>query len=149
MVSYELVSLFNGASELFWQDYRKLSIHGINFQEKPVGFSEKISALGLLQCPAISPRKRDDELIKALNASPRLGLLVLATEHHDVYMILKYLDLDRGWANYYKLMETVDSHAALKKIQLVDVPADRKAFTMLPIISLLQVLIHVTASSKL
>ena len=128
-VSYELVSLFNGASELFWQDYRKLSIHGINFQEKPVEFSAKISASGLLQRPAISPRKRDDELMKALNASPRLGLVVLATEHHDVYMILKYLDLDRGWANYYKLMETVDSHAALKKLQLVDVPADRKAFT--------------------
>ena len=44
-------------------------------------------------------------------------------------MILKYLDLDRSWANYYKLMETVDSHAALKKLQLTDVPADRKAFT--------------------
>lgn len=128
-VSYELVSLFNGASDYFWQDYRKLSIHGINFREKPVEFSEKIAVSGLLQRPAISPRKRNEELINALKASPRLGLLVLATEHHDVYMILKYLDLDRSWANYYKLMETVDSHAALKKLQLTDVPADRKAFT--------------------
>ncbi|MDH0426621.1 hypothetical protein [Stutzerimonas stutzeri] len=128
-VSYELVSLFNGASELYWQGYRKLSIHSINFREKPIVFSEKAAVSGLLQRPAISLRKRDEELTNAFKTSSRLGLLVLATENDDVYMILKYLDLDRSWANYYKLMETVDSHTALKKLQITDFSAERKRFT--------------------
>lgn len=56
-------------------------------------------------------------------------MLLLATENEDVYMVLKYLHLGRGWADYYKLMETIDSNAAIKGLTLPDDDKLRKSFT--------------------
>lgn len=128
-VAYELLSLFNGASELYERCYRKLTIHGIHLRDKPLFYSEQLVAQGLLGRPLISRKRRDDEMKKAKKGGSRLALLVLATENDDVYMILKYLDLGRGWADYYKLMETIDSHAAIKSITVSDNQSTRKSFT--------------------
>ncbi len=128
-VAYELLSLFNGASELFERGYRKLSIHSISLRGLSLNYRDQLVAQGLLERPQISPARREEELQKAKKASSRHTMLLLATENEDVYMILKYLDLGRGWADYYKLMETIDSYAAIKSLTVPDDDKLRTSFT--------------------
>ena len=128
-LSYELISLFNGAAELYEKDYRKLSIHEIVLNGEKSRHFDKVDGIGLLGRPC-SVGERDRQLKKALASPPRLGLLVLATENEDVYHILKYLDAGSNWGNYYKLMETVDSHCKIRQIEVPDNKANRKRFTM-------------------
>lgn len=128
-LAYELVSLFNGASELFGIRSRKQVIRGINFCGKPVRFREQARVISLLGRPSMSTRKWIEHLSKAMQTSPRLALLILATENEDVYMMLKYLGFEPSWSNYYKLLETMETHAELKEKTIPGTKAARGRFT--------------------
>lgn len=128
-ISYELISLFNGASKLFWSDHRPLSIHRVTLEAKSTNFHESMLPVGLLQRPGLSQRKWNEEMKAALRTSPRLGLLILATENEDVYMLLKQFELDNSWSGYYRLMETIDSHARIKSITTNENTKERESFT--------------------
>jgi hypothetical protein len=128
-ISYELLSLYNGASELFERGYQKLTIHGINLQERQTDYQERMQIVGLLGPPSISQSKRDVELRNALRTSAQLGLMILATENEDVYMILKFLDLDRGWIGYYKLLDTIETWERRKGIRAERSKRQEKRFT--------------------
>lgn len=139
-ISYEILSLFNGASELFTRKARKLTIFGINLQEKSTDHQPNEFLTGLLGLPGISEEsteeqvalaaaKRDEELKKAVPASPRMALLILATENEDVYMMLKYLDLGMELPDYYKLMETILWFAKEKSLSLTYDSAKKTQFT--------------------
>ncbi|KQW14926.1 MULTISPECIES: hypothetical protein [Pseudomonas] len=56
-ISYELLSLYNGASELFERGYQKLTIHGINLQDRQTNYQERMQIVGLLGRPNVPPRK--------------------------------------------------------------------------------------------
>lgn len=127
--AYELVSLFNGASELFGIRSRKQVIREINFCGKPVQFSEQARVISLLGRPPMSLRKWTEYLGKATQTSPRLTLLILGTENEDVYMMLKYLGFEPSWSNYYKLLETMETHAKLKGASIPGTAAARERFT--------------------
>jgi len=85
--------------------------------------------LSLLQRPAISQYKWSEEMRKALQVSARFGLMILATENEDVYMLLKQFELDNSWVGYYRLMETIDSHARIKGITIGEDRKERESFT--------------------
>lgn len=128
-LAYELVSLFNGASELFEIRSRKQVIRSINFCGKPVRFREQARVISLLERPPMSQRKWTEHLSKAMQKSPRLALLILATENEDIYMMLKYLGFEPSWSNYYKLLETMETHAKLKGATIPGTAAARERFT--------------------
>lgn len=128
-LAYELVSLLNGASELFGIRSRKQVIRGISFCGKPVRFREQARVISLLGRPPMSPRRWTEHLSKAMQTSPRLALLILATENEDVYMMLKYLGFEPSWSNYYKLLETMETHAELKEKTIPGTKASRGRFT--------------------
>lgn len=128
-ISYELVSLFNGATKLFYRDARPLSIHRILLNGQQLNWREPMLPLSLLQRPAISQYKWNEEMKKALQVSARFGLMILATENEDVYMLLKQFELDNSWVGYYRLMETIDSHARIKGITIGEDRKERESFT--------------------
>ncbi|WP_116894752.1 hypothetical protein [Pseudomonas savastanoi] len=128
-LAYELVSIFNGASELFTFRSRKQTIRGIYFHEKRVRTREQARVISLLGRPSMHQFKWDEHMSKAMQMSARLGLLILATENEDIYMMLKYLGLESSWSNYYKLLETMETHAELKGMTIPGTKADRGRFT--------------------
>ena len=128
-VAYELVSLFNGASKLHWSDYRPLSIHRLLLKDIPLNWREPMTPLSLLRRPSISQYKWNEEMKKALQSSERMGLIVLATENEDVYMLLKQFEMDSSWVGYYRIMETIDSHARVKGITVGEDKKERESFT--------------------
>ncbi|TPG89799.1 hypothetical protein EAH72_30950 [Pseudomonas caspiana] len=128
-LAYELVSIFNGASELFTFRARKQTIRGIYFLGKPVRTREQARVISLLGRPSMHQFKWDEHLSNAMQMSPRLGLLILATENEDIYMMLKYLGFESSWSNYYKLLETMETHAELKGMKIPGTKADRGRFT--------------------
>lgn len=128
-LAYELVSIFNGASELFTFRARKQTIRGIYFLGKPVRTREQARVISLLGRPSMRQFKWDEHLRDAMQMSPRIGLLILATENEDIYMMLKYLGFESSWSNYYKLLETMETHAELKGMKIPGTKADRGRFT--------------------
>ncbi|KPN94096.1 hypothetical protein [Pseudomonas nunensis] len=128
-ISYELSSLFNGASKLFWRDARPITIHKILLEGKPLDWHEPMMPLSLLRRPAISQYKWNEEVKCALRMSARLGLMILATENEDVYMLLKQFELENSWVGYYRLLETIDSHARVKGITIGEDKKERESFT--------------------
>lgn len=128
-LAYELVSIFNGASELFYLQARKQTIREIYFLGKPVRRRHQARVIALLGRPGIHQHRWEEQLVEALQISPRLGLLVLATENEDIYMMLKYLGFEASWSNYYKLLETMETHAMLKGLKIPGTKAARKRFT--------------------
>lgn len=128
-LAYELLEIFNGASELFTFKARTQAIRGIYFLEKRVSARNQARVISLLGRPMMSQYKWNEHLTKALQISPRLGLLILATENEDIYMMLKYLGFEASWSNYYKLLETMETHAELKGVSIPGTKADKKRFT--------------------
>ncbi|WLG83694.1 hypothetical protein PSH97_21715 [Pseudomonas cucumis] len=126
-VSYELLCLLNGAVELFYFDHREWRIDRILRAGIPIQRVEKKIPRALLGAPNFPPHRRNERFLnrRVLNS---ITLIQLATENQDVHMILKYLALKGGWANYYKLMETIDSHASIKNIDVPDDRAKRTTF---------------------
>lgn len=127
--AYELVNIFNGASELLSFKARKQTIREIYFLDKPVRRRQQARVIALLGRPRMHQHRWEEQLGKALQMSPRLGLLVLATENEDIYMMLKYLEFEASWSNYYKLLETMETHAKLKGREIPGTKAERGRFT--------------------
>lgn len=128
-LAYELVNIFNGASELFSFQAKKQSVREIYFQGKSVRRRQPARVIALLGRPRMHQHKWEEQLGKAMQMSPRLALLVLATENEDIYMMLKYLGFEASWSNYYKLLETMETHAKLKEKEIPGSKAERGRFT--------------------
>ncbi|QUG93143.1 hypothetical protein GR140_30740 (plasmid) [Pseudomonas putida] len=128
-LAYELVNIFNGASELFSFQAKKQSVREIYFQGKRVSRRQQARVIELLGRPRMHQHKWEEQLGKAMQMSPRLALLVLATENEDIYMMLKYLGFEASWSNYYKLLETMETHAKLKEKEIPGSKAERGRFT--------------------
>lgn len=128
-LAYELVNIFNGARELFSFRSSKQSIQDIYFLGQRVRHRQQARVIALLGRPHMFQHQWEEQLGKALQISPRLGLLILATENEDIYMMLKYLGFEASWSNYYKLLETMETHAKLKGKEIPGAKAERGRFT--------------------
>jgi len=128
-IGNELISLFNGASTLFNNNYRKVSIFRLLHQEVSVDYVTKVGAAALLGKPSVDQHRIDQEFENGVKSSMKFPLIHLATENRDVYFILKYLDMEISWTTFYKLMEAVETFAKEKGIDLGTVKKERKAFT--------------------
>ncbi|WP_426247883.1 hypothetical protein [Pseudomonas sp. TWR3-1-1] len=129
LVAYELISLLNGASELFERNYQKHTIHAIALKEVRLNHRERVQISGLLKRPrALNPMVSQKQLINGLKTSTAVGLTILATENEDVYLLLKFLDLNDGWVGYYKLLDTIKTLEKKKGIKAVRVAAQETKF---------------------
>jgi hypothetical protein len=128
-IGYELISLFNGASTLLSKDYLKISIFRLLHNEVEVQHEPHRGNTALLGKPALPEARLAAEYENSKNSSTKLRLLHLATEHKDVYFILKYFDMEPGWVTYYKLLEAIEHFAKEKNIALDTIEANRKSFT--------------------
>ncbi|MGP5144485.1 hypothetical protein ACTXKF_19130 [Vreelandella alkaliphila] len=127
-ISHELLSLLNGALKLFNYNFREFSIYRIYHFDKQLIFMESTSLIGLLGKPDIAGFDVKEEKKKAFQTSQVIGILALATDNEDVYMLLKYLSFEGGWSNYYKLMETVESCSAKHDIKMKIDKEERRRF---------------------
>ena len=128
-LAYELVNIFNGASELFSFQARKQTVREIYFLGKRVSRRQQARVIALLERPRMSQHMWEKRLAQALLNSPRLGLQILATENEDIYMMLKYLGFEASWSKYYKLLETMETHAEMKGKKIPGTKAARGRFT--------------------
>lgn len=128
-IGHELLSLYNGASELYQMNSSKISIHRLLYKDKPQNYVAPHEGVALLQRPNFSPARIRQEFEKAKKTSAKQTLVHLATEERDVLFILKYLNMGPGWVSYYKLMEAVEAFAKAKHIDLGTKSQERKAFT--------------------
>ncbi len=121
-IGYELISLFNGAAILDSVDFRKIEIEKLLNKEREVKWFPKEETIGLLN-------KSGFVNTTAIPRDARLWLVDLATTNEDVYLILKYFEMDQGWQTYYKLMETLETFAKNESITLTATPEVRASFT--------------------
>lgn len=128
-ISYELLSLFNGASALFRREHYKLSIFKILLNETEVDRRDKRYIPGMLTKPNITKHAWNDELRKAFATSQKLGLMMLAAEHEDIYLFLKFLDLDSSWITYYKILDTLETWEKRKGIRAFRSKRRERKFT--------------------
>ena len=61
----------------------------------------KQNVVALLGRPNLTPYVIDLELKKAIQMDVRFLMINLATEREDIYLILKYFDMDLSWINLY------------------------------------------------
>jgi hypothetical protein len=133
-VGNELISLFNGASLLFKKDYRKTSIYKVLYNGHEAtsspsqGGQEFLIHPALLGSPECSPDQLAEEVCQAKALGIKFQLIHLATENQDVYFILKYLDMEAGWATYYKLLEAIDFFARKNSVDLAITDSRRRSF---------------------
>ena len=128
-IGYELVSLFNGASALLTKSAYKTSIFRLLHNEKQVEYFPQNGTPALLGKPPFNNHRIAEEFNTGAKSSIKFPLIHLATENKDVYFILKYLNMEHSWTNYYKLMEAVEEFASIKNIELNIDKAKRKSFT--------------------
>jgi hypothetical protein len=127
-IGYELVSLFNGAHRLFREDFREVWIEQLWLNGNRQNFCKNYGISGLLGRPDDSDKLVATEL-KKVQPNSALGLLVKATEHEDVYLLLKYFDMEQNWVTYYKILETVEEWSKKKGQRLCVDSDERKRFT--------------------
>lgn len=128
-IGHELVSLFNGAGCLLQRNFNKVTIVSVVRDGQAINHLPTKSPVGLMGRPAKHEREIQKSYKAANKVDTRLALLHHATEHEDAYMILKYLDMPGDWNTYYKLMETIESHAKKNAIELSTDDKRRTAFT--------------------
>ncbi len=128
-VGYELLSLFNGASLLFQNEYMKASIHKLLHKECEIAYAAPKASSALLGRPNCSPQYLSKELANAKRSSVKFQLIHLAVENQDVYFILKYLDMEAGWVTYYKLLEAIEGFAKTSSVDLEIEESSRRSFT--------------------
>lgn len=128
-LGHELLSLFNGASEIYQMNAPKLSIHQLHYQGVQQIYSPPNEVVALLGRPDFAPGRINEEFARACQFSIKHTLVHLATVERDVLYILKYLNMAPGWVTYYKLIEAVESFAKARGIDLGTVKKDREAFT--------------------
>ena len=133
-VGNELISLFNGASVLFQKDYRKATIYKLLYNGREAssapdqGTQDLLVPPALLGPPECSPEQLAEEFSHAKLLGIRFQLIHLATENQDVYYILKYLDMEAGWATYYKLLEAIEFFASKNSVDLRIADSKRRSF---------------------
>jgi hypothetical protein len=128
-VGYELVSLFNGAACLYDTNFSKIEIEAVWRNEKPIAWIEKNGAPGLLGKPDLNSMQIQEEHRKSSLDDPRFRLVNLATENEDIYLILKYFDMEPSWTTYYKTLETVETLAKKESVAININTKERKSFT--------------------
>lgn len=128
-IGHELVSLYNGASILFNNNYRKVSIHELWHDDLSVEWFPPSSQQSLLGPPTYTSYRTESEIRTLRKSNTKLYLVYLATEHKDIYLILKYFNMDAGWVTYYKILEAIENLAKEKTIDLNINEAKRKSFT--------------------
>ena len=128
-VGYELLSLFNGASVLFYKDFQKASIYKLLHLEREVPYEAPKGSSALLGSPSCSAEQLEEEFANAKRSSIKFRLVHLATENEDVYFILKYLDMEAGWVTYYKLLEAIEHFAQKASVDLGIEDGKRRSFT--------------------
>jgi hypothetical protein len=136
LVAYELISLLNGASEIFQRNTQKYSIHGITFKENILEWRDKTQISGLLKKPAVfSQAAAHEQLRNGLKTSAEIGLTILATENKDAYLLLKFLDLCDGWVGYYKILDTIKTLEKKKISRQQEIALKKTSSGALPIIT--------------
>jgi len=134
-VGYELVSLFNGARLIFGDTslygFQPVKLAAVLHNKVEVRAFESEERYAFLPPPPLSITERFSEL-DALGGDCPLKFLVIATDHEDVYAILKYGVGANSFAGLYKLMETVEHVARKSSIAIPDTvcpPRVRNDFT--------------------
>jgi hypothetical protein len=128
-VGYELVSLFNGVSNIISTNHRKMELAELQHNGVLVRKIAKQNVMALLGRPNLTPYVIDLELKKAIQLDVRFLMLNLATEREDIYLILKYFDMELSWINLYKTLETIESLSKKTKINLSINKKKRGLFT--------------------
>ncbi|AVI82393.1 hypothetical protein YA0016_20815 [Pseudomonas syringae] len=128
-ITYELLSLFNGASTLLEREPYKLSIYKILLEGGELTRQEKRNIPGMLTKPAVSSQAWADDLRKALGTSQKISLMMLAAEHEDIYLFLKFLDQDSSWITYYKILDTLETWERRKGLKAFRSKRKEKKFT--------------------
>lgn len=128
-IGYELLSLYNGVSSIIDKENRKLTLPVLLRNGGRVIKSPRRNTFALLGKPNISSLLYNQEFQKAKDSDPRFLMINLATEREDVYLILKYFDLDGSYINYYKILETLESLSKKTEIPISIDKNLRKAFT--------------------
>lgn len=130
-MTYELLDILNSTTEFFSLEAWKQSVVAIRHKDVPITFRPKAKVVALIGRPArMSYHKWRQHMDDALKSSPRLALLVLATEKEDIRTMLKYFSVPGSWSTYYKILETMETLA--RKNKGVSVPvsrAERSRFT--------------------
>lgn len=127
-IGYELVSLYNGASVIFDAEHLKFGIEGVYKDDIKCDYFPKCPAMALLGKPNLAIHSIEENLNNA-KANKRLWLLHQATERKEVYVILKYLDMELSYTNYYRVMETVLGFAKKQGITLDFSQTEKESFT--------------------
>lgn len=128
-IGYELLSLYNGVSSIIDKENRKLTLPVLLHNGGRVLKSPRRNTFALLGRPSISSLLYNQEFQKAKNSNTRFLMINLATEREDVYLILKYFDLDGSYINYYKILETLESLSKKTEILISIDKSLRKRFT--------------------
>lgn len=129
-LTYELLEIFNSATEFFCLGARKQSVQSIMHKDLPITFQPKANVVSRIGRPRrMSPRKWQQHMADASRVSPRLVLLILATENDDIYTMLKYFSLPGSWTTYYKVLETMETLARKKGFSVPVTKAARARFT--------------------
>lgn len=127
-IGYELVSLFNGAHLLFEKDFQKIRIEQVWLNGTRQNFCENLGQSGLLGKPNALNEVVAAELRKP-QSDTALKFLIQATEEEDIYLLLKYFDMEQNWVTYYKILESVEEWSKKKGQRLCVDSSERKRFT--------------------
>lgn len=125
-VAYELMSLFNGALTLLWNQKYPFRIGRLLCEGRNMDYVEKRNLHGLLGAlpPAAKRgRERDD-------SSPIFHLVSLACEYQDVYHLVKLFEQRGGWTTYYKILETIESYTKEYNLTVVVDKKTQKSFEL-------------------
>ena len=128
-IGYELSSLYNGISSIITAESRKLTLSELIHNGGKVIKAPRRNVVALLGKPNISNSLYVEEFQKARNADTRFLMINLATEREDVYLLLKYFDLEGSYINYYKILETLESLSRKTGIPISIDKKLRKKFT--------------------
>ena len=128
-ITYELLSLFNGASALLECELYKLSIYKILLEGAELTRQEKRNIPGMLTKPAVSSQAWSADLRKALGTSQKISLIMRAAELEDIYLFLKFLDQDSSWITYYKILDTLETWEKRKGLRAFSSKRKEKKFT--------------------
>ncbi|MBD2312244.1 hypothetical protein H6G20_11275 [Desertifilum sp. FACHB-1129] len=104
-IGYELISLVNGAFLLFDDNFRKVEIAELRHNGSLMPYCNNLKSMKMLGKPDIP-----EEIIQAQLTSEmddRLKLIHKATEDEGVWRILKYFEMGKDWATYFKIFETI------------------------------------------
>lgn len=118
-VSYELLSLFNGAVSMIMPLQHRFRLLAVLKDGRNISPVEKRYASGVMgRLPPSARRGRDYG-----DSSIIFRIHALACEHQDAYHLVKLFEQEGGWVSYYKILETIESYTTKYALK---VPVDEK-----------------------